>query len=74
MGEDITVAELARTVAEVVGFRGSIAYDASKPDGMPRKLLDVSRLSGMGWKAKTALPEGLRRAYTDFLTNVVRER
>jgi GDP-L-fucose synthase len=74
VGEDITVAELARTVAEVIGFRGNITYDSSKPDGMPRKLLDVSRLSGMGWKAKTSLPEGLRRAYSDFLTNTVRER
>jgi GDP-L-fucose synthase len=74
LGEDITIAEFARTVAEVVGFRGNITYDASKPDGMPRKLLDVSRLSGLGWKAKTPLPEGLRRAYSDFLTNAVRER
>jgi GDP-L-fucose synthase len=74
MGEDMTIGEFAATVAEVVGFRGNITYDASKPDGMPRKLLDVSRLSGMGWKAKTSLPEGLRRAYRDFLTNAVRER
>jgi GDP-L-fucose synthase len=74
VGEDITVADLARTVAEVVGFRGNITYDASKPDGMPRKLLDVSRLSGLGWRAKTSLPEGLRRAYSEFLTNAVRER
>ncbi len=74
VGEDVTIAEFARTVAEVVGFRGNITFDASKPDGMPRKLLDVSRLSGMGWKAKTSLPEGLRRAYSDFLTNAVRER
>jgi GDP-L-fucose synthase len=74
VGEDVTIAEFARTVAEVVGFRGNITFDGSKPDGMPRKLLDVSRLSGMGWKAKTSLPEGLRRAYSDFLTNAVRER
>jgi GDP-L-fucose synthase len=73
-GEDITIAELARTVAEVVGFHGNITYDASKPDGMPLKLLDVSRLSAMGWKAKTSLRDGLRKAYSDFVTNPVRER
>jgi GDP-L-fucose synthase len=51
-GEDLTIAEFARTTAEVVGFRGNIVYDTSKPDGMPRKLLDASRLSAMGWKAR----------------------
>src|SRR6266498_1713475 len=74
VGEDITIAEFAQTVAEVVGFHGNITYDASKPDGMPLKLLDVSRLSAMGWKAKTSLRDGLRKAYCDFLTNAVRER
>ncbi len=73
-GEDITIAEFAQTVAEVVGFRGQIAYDTSKPDGTPRKLVDVSRLSAMGWKAKVPLREGLQKAYADFLTNAVRER
>jgi GDP-L-fucose synthase len=74
VGADITISEFARTVAEVVGFHGEIKYDALKPDGMPAKLLDVSRLSAMGWKAKTTLAEGLRKAYSDFLTNAVRER
>ena len=74
VGEDVTIAEFARMIAEVVGFRGEIKYDPSKPDGMPLKLLDVSRLSAMGWKAKTPLREGLRKAYDDFLTNPVRER
>src|SRR6266508_142462 len=74
VGEDITIAEFARTVADVVGFQGNITYDAARPDGMPRKLLDVSRLSAMGWKAKTSLRDGLRKAYSDFLTNAVRER
>jgi GDP-L-fucose synthase len=74
VGEDISVAEFARTVAEVVGFHGNITYDASRPDGMPRKLLDVSRLSALGWKARTSLRDGLRKAYNDFLTNAVRER
>jgi GDP-L-fucose synthase len=73
-GEDITVAELARLVAEIVGFRGEIVYDTSKPDGTPRKLLDVSRLSTIGWKAKVPLREGLAKAYDDFLTRAVRER
>jgi GDP-L-fucose synthase len=72
-GEDITIAEFARTVAEVIGFRGKIVYDSSKPDGTPRKLVDVSRLSTMGWKPKVSLQEGLSKAYADFLTNPVRE-
>jgi GDP-L-fucose synthase len=61
-------------VAEVVGFRGEIRYDSSKPDGMPVKLLDVSRLSALGWKFKTSLRNGLEKAYSDFLTNTARER
>jgi GDP-L-fucose synthase len=73
-GEDITIAELARLVTEIVGFRGEIAYDTSKPDGTPQKLLDVSRLSTIGWKAKVPLREGLAKAYDDFLTRAVRER
>ena len=73
-GEDITIAEFARLVAEIVGFRGEIVYDTSKPDGTPRKLLDVSRLSANGWKAKVPLREGLAKAYDDFLTRAVRER
>jgi GDP-L-fucose synthase len=74
LGEDLTIAEFARTVAEVVGFRGKIVYDTSKPDGTPRKLVDVSRLSAMGWKAKVSLREGLGKAYGAFLTEAVRER
>jgi GDP-L-fucose synthase len=74
VGKDLTIAEFAQTVAEVVGFRGNIAYDTSKPDGMPRKLVDVSRLSAMGWKAKVSLREGLEKAYAAFLTDAVRER
>jgi GDP-L-fucose synthase len=74
VGEDLSIAEFARTVAEVVGFRGKIVYDTSKPDGTPRKLVDVSRLSAMGWKAKVSLREGLAKAYGAFLTDAVRER
>ena len=73
-GEDITIAELARLVAEIVDFRGAIMYDTSKLDGTPRKLLDVSRLSAMGWKAKVPLREGLARTYANYLTHMVRER
>jgi GDP-L-fucose synthase len=73
-GADLTIAEFARTVAGVVGFGGKIVFDTSKPDGTPRKLLDVSRLSAMGWKAKVSLPQGLAQAYDDFLTNATRER
>jgi GDP-L-fucose synthase len=66
-GEDVTIGELARLVGEVVGFRGRIVFDASKPDGTPRKLLDVSKLKALGWQASTPLQEGLRRAYDAFL-------
>lgn len=69
-GEDITIRELAELVARVVGFTGRIEFDASKPDGTPRKLLDVSLLAGTGWKPRTNLEEGLRRAYADFCSGV----
>ena len=65
-GEDVTISELAHTVMSVVGFRGRIAFDASKPDGTPRKLLDVSRLSELGWRATTSLQDGIRKAYAAF--------
>lgn len=65
-GEDVTIRELAQTVMEVIGFRGRIVYDASKPDGTPRKLLDVSRLAALGWRARTSLREGIAKAYEDF--------
>jgi GDP-L-fucose synthase len=66
-GEDITIAEFARLVAEVVGYRGKIAFDTSRPDGAPRKLLDVSRINALGWRATIPLREGLQRMYADFL-------
>ena len=66
-GEDLTILELARTVGEVVGFKGELRFDTSKPDGTPRKLLDVSRLSAMGWKSQVPLREGLERTYRWFL-------
>jgi GDP-L-fucose synthase len=66
LGEDVTIAELAATVAQVVGFDGDISYDTTKPDGTPRKLMDVSRLAAAGWRARTPLAEGLRVAYAEF--------
>jgi len=66
-GEDVTIADLARLVGETVGYRGRIGFDPSKPDGTPRKLLDVSKLKSLGWQARTPLPEGLQRAYAAFV-------
>ena len=71
-GQEITIRELAQTVAEVVGFKGDLIFDTSKPDGTPRKLLDVSRLNSMGWRAKTSLKEGIKMAYQDFISGKVR--
>lgn len=69
-GEDVTIAELAQTIAKVVGFTGEIVFDASKPDGAPRKWMDSGRLNALGWKPDVALEEGLRRAYRDMLQDV----
>jgi GDP-L-fucose synthase len=66
-GEDITIADFARVVADVVGFDGEITFDTSRPDGTARKLLDVSKVNGLGWRAKTQLRRGLEIAYADFL-------
>lgn len=65
-GEDVTIAELAQTVAEVVRYAGRISFDASKPDGAPRKLMNPGRLNGMGWQAKVVLREGLALAYENM--------
>lgn len=62
-GDDISIADLARKIARVVGFEGALTFDASKPDGTPRKLLDTARLTGMGWRPKVDFDEGLARAY-----------
>jgi len=66
VGEDVTIAELAALVREVVGFPGEIRWDTTKPDGTPRKLLDVSRLRALGWTARTPLREGIERSYAWF--------
>ena len=65
-GEDLSIAELANLVKEVVGFEGELAFDTSKPDGTPRKLMDVSKLHNLGWKHRTALADGILLAYRDF--------
>src|SRR6476659_7250392 len=69
-GEDITIAEFARVVAASVGYSGEISFDPSRPDGTPRKLLDVSRLAKLGWRASTSLEEGVARAYQAYLDRV----
>ena len=66
-GVDCTIRELVETVAKVVGFEGKIEFDTSKPDGTPRKLMDVSRLERLGWKSKTNLGDGLKKTYQWFL-------
>ncbi len=68
-GEDLTIKALAELVAEVVGFKGEIIWDISKPDGTPRKLLDVTRLHNLGWQHKTTLRDGIEKAYKWFLEN-----
>ena len=68
-GEDVTIRQLAETVAKVVGFPGRLTFDAGKPDGTPRKLLDVNRMFALGWRPGVGLEEGIGRAYGDFLSN-----
>jgi GDP-L-fucose synthase len=67
-GQDVTIRALAETVMAVVGFAGEIVFDASKPDGTPRKLLDVSMMRDLGWQATTPLRDGIALAYKDFLS------
>ncbi|MBR9867913.1 MAG: hypothetical protein GYB18_12535 [Oceanospirillales bacterium] len=66
-GEDCTIAEMALTMAEVVGFAGEVVFDATKPDGTPRKLMDVSKLNALGWKYSISLKDGLAKTYDWFL-------
>ena len=67
-GEDLSIRDLATMIRDIVGYQGRISFDTSKPDGTPRKLMDVGRLHSLGWRAKIGLREGLARAYADFLT------
>ena len=69
-GIDVTIRELAETITDVIGFTGKIIFDSSKPDGTPRKLLDVSRMKQLGWQANTALRDGIARAYAAYLTSL----
>lgn len=68
-GEDVTIREAAEVVMDVVGFKGDLIFDTSKPDGTPRKLLDVNRMRQLGWQAKTTLRDGITNSYADFLSN-----
>lgn len=69
VGADISIRDLAGTIAEVVGWQGEFLFDSTKPDGTPRKLLDVSRLTALGWKASTPLKDGIKRTYEWFIAN-----
>ncbi len=69
-GSDVTITELAHAVGKVVGFEGQIVFDATKPDGTPRKWMDSQRLNGLGWLAKVGLDEGLTKAYSDFMLTI----
>ena len=71
-GKDLSIGDLASLVKKVVGYEGEIVYDATKPDGTPRKLLDVSKLAGLGWSYSTELEEGITLAYQDFLNSEYR--
>lgn len=65
-GKDCTISELAETIAKVTGFKGEIRFDPSKPDGTPRKLLDISRLNALGWETAISLEDGIRQTYQWF--------
>jgi GDP-L-fucose synthase len=68
--EEISIGDLAKEIADIVGFKGDFEFDASRPDGMPRKLLDVSLITKLGWKAKTSLKDGLQKSYRWFLDRI----
>jgi GDP-L-fucose synthase len=66
-GEDVTIAELARIICDVTGFKGQLTFDTTKPDGTPRKLMDSGRLRALGWQPRIALRQGLERTYRDLI-------
>jgi GDP-L-fucose synthase len=69
-GHDISILELAETIAKVIGWQGSFTFNTSKPDGMPRKVMDVSRLSALGWAARTDFESGMKKAYDWYVAHV----
>ena len=71
-GKELTIKELTEIVAKIVGYKGEIRWDHSKPNGTPRKLLDVSKAEKLGWRYQTELEEGIRLTYEDFLNNPMR--
>ena len=72
MGIDMSIHELALLIKDVVGFTGGLEFDASKPDGIPQKLLDVSKANSLGWQAKTSLRDGLTKVYKNYINNLNR--
>jgi GDP-L-fucose synthase len=71
-GKELSIRELTELVARVIGYEGEIRWDTTKPNGTPRKLLDVSKAEALGWKYKTELEDGIRLSYEDFLSNPMR--
>jgi GDP-L-fucose synthase len=69
-GEDLTIKQLAETIQKIVGHQGDIVWDSSKPDGTPRKLMDISKMHALGWKHKVNLEEGIQKTYNWFLENI----
>lgn len=66
-GEDLSIKELAELIQKIIGYEGELKFDVSKPDGTPRKLMDVSKLNSLGWQYHTSLPDGIKQAYQDFI-------
>ena len=73
-GEDMSIRELAEKIKEVAGYKGMLIFDTDRPDGMPRKLLDVSKLTRLGWQYKTSFDEGIRKMYQYYVENVANEK
>ncbi|RMD56095.1 MAG: hypothetical protein D6828_04200 [Nitrospirae bacterium] len=69
-GEDITIKELSELIKDIVGFKGEITFDRSRPDGTPRKLLDITKIKSLGWKPSTKLEDGIRYTYEWYLKNI----
>ena len=69
IGSDLSIKDLALLIKQIVGYEGELKFDSSKPDGTPRKLMDVSKIHALGWEAKISLEEGVKLAYQDFLNN-----